>query len=86
MAKSTPRYWFSSKKFGFGWTPVTLEGWVATLSYVFIAVYAFIEVHKDFPLPKQNIIAAAPTFCFATLIFLLICYKTGEPLKWRWGK
>ena len=85
----TSKYWFSSKKYalpagrqGYGWTPATLEGWTATLIYVFIAVYAFVEVHKDYPTVKQNIIAAMPTFIFATVIFLLICYKKGEPLKW----
>lgn len=83
---SITKYWFRSKRFGFGWTPNTLEGWTVTIVYTIIAVYAFVEVHADYPTIKQNLIAGMPTFGFATFIFLLICYKKGEPLRFRFGR
>ncbi len=84
MSQKAP-YWFKARKYGYGWTPVTLEGWVTVVIYIVVSIYAFVEVHKDYPTLKQNIIAAIPTFAFVTLILLLILYKKGEPLKWPWN-
>ena len=31
-------YWFKRKWFGWGWTPATWEGWVATIIYVGVII------------------------------------------------
>lgn len=79
--RGTSKYWFKARKNNFGWTPANLEGWVTFLTWIAIFFYSFVEVHKDFPLLKQNIIAGIPTVAFSTLIFALILYKKGEPWK-----
>lgn len=76
-------YWFKRKLYGWGWTPATREGWAVTAAYVvFVLWFAF-------NLGKSEQVDVAIEFlaplAVATLILLIICYKTGEPPKWMWG-
>lgn len=72
------RYWFKAKRYGYGWgLPATIEGWVLLIAFLVLTVAA---------------IAVLPGAWAAIVIALLacglvaICYATGEPPSWRWGK
>lgn len=67
--------WFAQKKYGWGWTPVTWQGWAVLIVYVFIVWMAR-------SLPKLGFICL--TFLI-TAILLVVCFKKGERPKWRWG-
>ncbi len=77
--------WFRAKRYGWGWIPVTWQGWAVTLMYVF---WIFSEVHfvnghthsvSDF------LIKFIPAIYIVTVFFIIICYATGEKPGWRWG-
>ena len=74
------RYWFPAKRFGWGWgPPSTWQGWVVLTAYTVILIAGFLRLRSD----------PVSFLAFGTLItalLVVICYLTGEPPKWRWGK
>ena len=77
--------WFRAKRYGLGWYPVSWQGWVITLLYVVIILRTFSWADKMSHSGSDTLIAFAPPFIVITGLLLVICYKKGEMLKWRWG-
>ncbi|MFC7336623.1 hypothetical protein ACFQY0_05505 [Haloferula chungangensis] len=75
-------YWFPAKRYGWGWgLPCSWQGWVVMIIYLAAVValaFMFDSVENVFPF-----VAAVMG---ATTIFLWVCWKKGEPAKWRWGQ
>ena len=76
------RYWFKRKRYGYGYVPVTWEGWL-TLAVVIVAAIIpplVIGISEDPPFWYFGYIS--------TLIFSLIAFsvKKGPKMEWRWGK
>ncbi|MGH8456645.1 MAG: hypothetical protein ACRETW_05590 [Stenotrophobium sp.] len=81
MKNTGRRYWFSVKRYGWGWgLPATWEGWVVLLTWlaVVVPVSGWLAAHKD-------VVLALPFVVFMTVVLLLICFAKGEPPRWRWG-
>lgn len=82
------RPWFRAKRYGWGWTPASLEGWLVLAA--FLAAVAL-----DVVMLRYRTEHAVPVFhalisfylCLAALVvaLIVICRKTGEPPGWRWG-
>lgn len=86
MQKNTnKKLWFKRKTYGFGWTPVTWEGWLVILIY--IAVIFMYEYYIHSVEPDGNFLVGVvfPVIIF-TSILIAICYKKGEKPKWQWGE
>jgi len=74
--------WFKSKKYGLGWTPASREGWIVT-GLFFLGLYLVFrytvledpERHNEFLMYVGILLS----------VFILIAYRTGEKLQWRWG-
>ena len=78
--KNNPEhYWFKRKPFGWGWTPVTWQGWTA--SSIAVALIVLISIHSSEETQAVTFIEVAVIFG----IFLWICFKTGEKPRWEWG-
>lgn len=76
--KPAPGYWFVSKMFGFGATPVTWQGWALTLGF---AVLFVLDVRF---LPGNAASAVVGAALLAA--FLVICIrKTQGGWQWHWG-
>lgn len=78
-------YWFKRKLYGWGWTPVTREGWLVTLSIIGFVVLNAIRFERG-GYPEEDVLlqVVLPT-ALAIVLLLIICLKTGEPPKWMWG-
>lgn len=77
--------WFKRKLFGWGWTPVTWQGWFITSAYVaLIAVFAM-TIDENSP-GREVIFTFAFPVTLLTIAFIRIACKKGESPKWRWGK
>jgi hypothetical protein len=79
------KLWFKAKRYGWGWTPASTEGWVVTGLYIFFLIAWFFG--QD-PLDRSAggvINDYLPRFIFLTGLFLLIAYKKGEKPTWNWG-
>jgi len=75
----TNKLWFKRKRYGYGWTPVTWQGWMFTIIWV-IALY-FVVTKIDHGWFKNLIVLVVMTG-----ILFLVCYKKGEKPRWQWGE
>lgn len=73
------KIWFKRKKYGFGWTPVTWQGWAVII--VWVTLFYFATSKMDHEWLKNLII-----IFLMTSVLILIAYKKGEKPRWQWGK
>lgn len=72
--------WFKNKKYGLGWTPSSPQGWIATLALIgFVLYFSLTFPVEEKPLEFFFWIG------FSVFVFLLLCFRYGEKLEWRWG-
>ena len=84
--KDNPKeYWFKRKLFGWGWTPVTWQGWLATALFVGLIVWNATRIDGVSHSANDTLINFIPQTILLVVILIAICYKTGEPPKWQWG-
>ena len=79
-------YWFRAKTYGWGWVPATWQGWVILGIYVLALVLRATQLEMQLHTQSQFLIRFALEAIGLTIILIGICYLTGEPPKWRWGK
>jgi hypothetical protein len=79
------KLWFRRKTYGWGWTPCTWQGWLATAIYVFFLIL-FVGWLEPTATYKDVILQFGVPFTLVTLIFTEIAYKKGEKPRWQWGR
>ncbi len=73
------KLWFKRKSYGWGWVPVTWQGWIATAVYIAgVLLFAFGRGEDS-----NLLIFAVPTIMWTALL-IYICYKKGEKPRWQW--
>lgn len=83
LADNPQGYWFKRKLYGWGWTPVTWQGWAVILGYV--AVLFLIVLAVELSSPKEVGLFLIIPIAILTAALIRICYKKGEPPRWQWG-
>jgi len=83
--KDNPKHlWFKAKLYGWGWVPVTWQGWLVILVYVIAVTLFALTIDGNSPTREIVFTFILPvTILTATLI--RICYKKGEKPHWQWG-
>jgi len=80
--KPPRRYWFAAKTFGWGWgLPLTWEGWLVLIAYLIALPVAV----AFFP-PDRNMPGFLASVFGLSGVLVAICWRKGEPPKWRWGR
>jgi hypothetical protein len=78
-------YWFKPKRYGYGATPTTWQGWAVTLGTVLVMV----AVSLTLRLRETHYWALAVMIAFdAAALFTLFVVtrrKTDGEWRWRWG-
>ena len=77
-----PRYWFRQKKFGYGATPSTWEGWLVTV----IGSLAVFGVILSGPMIRDNLLRAVWIglgLLVTVVVSVTITYRKTEG-GWRW--
>lgn len=75
------KYWFPARRYGWGWgAPSTWQGWVALLIYVALMVGGILIWSPVAEGLMYGIYAV-----LVSLVFVAVCWITGEPPRWRWG-
>ncbi len=79
--KNNPQgYWFKRKLYGWGWTPVTWQGWLVILIGVaFFVAGMYVAETDDAP--------GAAVLGFVIMIVLIVSFGfwKGERPRWQWG-
>lgn len=78
-------YWFRRKKYGWGWRPVTWQGWLAVILYVVIAIGLIFIVDADSSFWQMLLTLVLPVIIL-TIGLVLLAYETGETPRWQWGE
>lgn len=81
LADNPKGYWFKRKVYGWGWTPAKKEGWFATVAYLLIIIGAVSAAELRLISETTGI----GLFIISTILFVVLCWRTGEPPKWQWG-
>ena len=82
------KLWFKAKRYGWGWTPITWEGWLVILSFLLLifAGTTFLvyvkKTHGDLGTARALFIL---WIAILTGALIRICYAKGERPRWRWG-
>ncbi len=75
--------WFKRKRYGWGWYPVTWQGWLVIVDFVVLVIAN--TTRLNIKVRPEN----TPWFIGETLvmvaILILVCYRTGESPRWQWG-
>ncbi len=72
------KQWFKRKKYGFGWTPATKEGWILTITAVLLMIASATTI-------KKNPLLGITYILLIIITFITICCQKGEKLAWQWG-
>jgi hypothetical protein len=83
----TARYWFRPKRYGFGATPATWEGWAFTgLMVASVAVASWLLLGRGAGFGIAGAIVWAVLFVALIVGFIIVTKaKTEGAWRWRWG-
>jgi hypothetical protein len=79
--------WFKAKTYGWGWYPVTWQGWLVIFGFLVLDlgnVYR-LDLAQGTSDQKIAIEFVLETFLLVGIL-IWICYQTGEKPGWRWGE
>ncbi len=74
------KLWFKAKRYGWGWTPVTWQGWLVIAVYVIFLVGMFRSVDAQSHSNSDTLFAFAVRLLIVTFFLYLVCYLKGEPM------
>jgi hypothetical protein len=79
-------YWFRPKRYGYGVTPVTWQGWSLTIATAAVVALSSTLV-PIFGASKPWLFAAIPIdLLLIVALFVVSRRKTDGEWRWRWGK
>lgn len=79
------RYWFKRRRFGYGWTPATRQGWFTFAVYLVAVVGGALVTGALTDDSKGGTTGYLLIFVVLTLVFIAIAVAKGPRPKWRWG-
>ncbi len=79
------KLWFKNKRYGYGWTPASLEGWLVTVLFVVYNFWSFFKIDFNSPSISQALLNFLLKLTLSIVILVIICIAKGERPKWNWG-
>lgn len=79
------KLWFKTKRYGWGWVPVSWQGWSVVALYLADVFSVTLLIGQRVPesvSPWVVLFGIVPPTAF----LIIICYIKGERPRWRWGK
>ena len=79
-------YWFRPKRYGYGATPVTWQGWAITIAALVVVVVATIRLSALSAVDPQFWMIVVIDAVVITALWIVSRRKTDGEWRWRWGK
>lgn len=79
------KLWFKNKRYGWGWTPATWQGWLVLVIFLALIIGNVLRLDAAQLSTSDALMNILPQNTLLVLILILICYRTGEKPRWRWG-
>ncbi len=83
----TNTYWFKRRRYGWGWTPVTWQGWLTIIAFVAIVVGGGFTLQD---VPDGEFTKEVGIYLIVVLVSAIalvrIGFAKGPKPRWRWGK
>ncbi len=80
------KLWFKRKTYGWGWTPVTWQGWFILISFIAFTLWNFQRLDSASHSGSDTLINFVPETGISVIILIAVCWLTGEKPKWQWGE
>jgi len=71
------KIWFARKKYGWGWCPSSIEGWIVIILASAMILYFAVNIQTK----PINILYMV----LAGVALVIINYLKGEKPRWQWG-
>lgn len=71
--------WFKRKKIGWGWAPVSWQGWGILAMYLYL-IFSDISFYLTDYFLKSFLLR----FFISTVFLIIVCYEKGESPRWQW--
>jgi len=78
-------YWFKRKLYGWGWTPVTWQGWLTILAFIILLVWNYRRIASTAVSESAAVLEFLPQAILMVLILIIISRLTGESPRFQWG-
>jgi hypothetical protein len=85
MKDKNKKLWFRAKRFGWGWYPITWQGWLIVLGFVVIMTLNGFRINSISQSVTEEFINYASQTIILVGILIVICYLNGEKPRWTWG-
>jgi len=85
MKKNKKGLWFRAKHYGWGWYPVTWQGWTIIAVFILAILGNYKRLEAVAITERELMKFFIPETIVLTLILIWISYKKGEKPEWRWG-
>ncbi len=78
------KLWFARKRWGWGWTPVTWQGWAVVAAYVaLVGSGAFLFLREEYA--DGGVLAFLVWTAGYTVWLVMLSLKHGPRPRWQWG-
>jgi hypothetical protein len=86
--KNKGKFWFKRKRYGWGWVPVTWQGWLLIVTEILFLLFSSEVLLRDVPENTyQSEVGIFLSLVFLSIVVLIfISHQKGPKPKWRWGK
>jgi hypothetical protein len=84
--RTIKKLWFKRRRYGYGWTPVVWQGWLAILTFLAIVFGALFSLKGA---PRNTFSKELALFLISVglvlILLLIIARLKGPKPHWRWG-
>lgn len=78
-------YWFKRKLYGWGWVPVTWQGWLVVVIFIALLLWNGFALGTDGEPSNEDVFWFFFNLILLVTALLFVCFKTGETPRWQWG-
>lgn len=89
MKQTEGEYWFKRRRYGYGYTPVTWQGWLSVVGAVGVIISSAFIILPDNSqhLSLSQALSFLAVVAVILIVLIKITYAKGPtPARFRWGK